>query len=454
MKSLREAYELFGADESTPFRTIKKAYYALARRHHPDKNGDQEYFKVINNAFHLIEEHERRRSLKPQCAKGGKENRPSEAWSDTASQRESGGKRKNRDESTSRTTDERKNKKAKASTSREGSTEPSEEDLRNIRRRAEERVAEEKRREAARQDEYEAFLFKVPGQIKAYLERFKYGPYSPYARLPDPRLEGAYQEYCNGTREPAQIEYEDNLLRMPNRIFGYLQQIRSNSPMFPRHQPDWRLFEVYSGYTNISLQSEEQRLYEASLLKTPAKIKKYLEQANSDNPKFPRVMPNPQLYVAYDNWCAEMDAKKRQFVVKLQNKNKHTALIKIQSFWRTVPKPQLRLAQIEAHETQLVVGGTANNFENSMGSGSSAIPPLGGEADKESTALGGEADKEPLALGGEADNDLRNSNQGSDLVGGGTGKDLQEPPLGGEADIAQSEVQETQLVVGGTRLMT
>jgi hypothetical protein len=57
--------------------------------------------------------------------------------------------------------------------------------------------------------------------------------------------------------------------------------------MFPRHQPDWRLFDVYSGYTNISLQSEEQRLYEARLLKTPAKIKEYLEQANSDNPKFP-----------------------------------------------------------------------------------------------------------------------------------------------------------------------
>jgi hypothetical protein len=134
-----------------------------------------------------------------------------------------------------------------------------------------------------------------------------------------------------------------------------------------------------------------------------------------------------------------MDARKRKFLVKLKKKKIPTAVIKIQSFWRTVPKPQLRLAQIEVQETQLVVGGTANDLENSMGSGSSAIPPLGGEADKE-----------PPALGGEADNDLRNSNQGSDLVGGGTGKDLQEPPLGGEADIAQIEVQETQLVVGGT----
>jgi len=96
---LRKAYEVFGADESTPFKTIRKAYYALACRHHPDKNGDQEYFKVINNAFQVIEEHERRRSLKPQCATAthrhneGKENRPSEARCDTASQRDNGGKR-------------------------------------------------------------------------------------------------------------------------------------------------------------------------------------------------------------------------------------------------------------------------------------------------------------------------------------------------------------------------
>ena len=73
---LQEAYDLFDADENTPFKTIKQAYYALARRHHPDKNGDQEYFKVINNAFELIEEH--RRSLEARC--------------DTASRRDNGGK--------------------------------------------------------------------------------------------------------------------------------------------------------------------------------------------------------------------------------------------------------------------------------------------------------------------------------------------------------------------------
>jgi hypothetical protein len=127
--------------------------------------------------------------------------------------------------------------------------------------------------------------------IKAYLERFQYGPYSLYARLPDPRLEKAYQEYCDGYREPAHIEYEDNLLRTPNRIFSYLQRVKSNSPIFPRHQPDWKLYSVYSCYIDINRQSEEQKLYEAMLLETPAKIKEYLEQENSDNPKFPSVMP-------------------------------------------------------------------------------------------------------------------------------------------------------------------
>jgi curved DNA-binding protein CbpA len=330
---LQKAYDLFDADENTPFKTIKQAYYALARRHHPDKNGDQEYFKVINNAFQLIQEHRRRRD------NGGERNRSSEARCDTASRRDNGGKRKARDESTSRTNEGQKKKKTKASTSEEGSTEPSEEALRNIRKKAEQRakwIAEEKLKEAARQDAHEAFLFKVPVHIKAYLERFQYGPYSLYARLPDPRLEKAYQEYCDGYREPAHIEYEDNLLRTPNRIFSYLQRVKSNSPIFPRHQPDWKLYSVYSCYIDINRQSEEQKLYEAMLLETPAKIKEYLEQENSDNPKFPSVMPNPQLQVTYDTWCAEVDARKRKVA---------PAVTKLQCIWRTRSKAGNELSE-------------------------------------------------------------------------------------------------------------
>lgn len=172
--------------------------------------------------------------------------------------------------------------------------------------------------------------------IKAYLERFQYGPYSLYARLPDPRLEKAYQEYCDGYREPAHIEYEDNLLRTPNRIFSYLQRVKSNSPIFPRHQPDWKLYSVYSCYIDINRQSEEQRLYEALLLETPAKIKEYLEQENSDNPKFPSVMPNPQLQVTYDTWCAEVDARKRKVA---------PAVTKLQCIWRTRSKAGNELSE-------------------------------------------------------------------------------------------------------------
>lgn len=375
---LQEAYDLFDADENTPFKTIKQAYYALARRHHPDKNGDQEYFKVINNAFELIEEH--RRSLEARCDtasrrdNGGKRNRSSEARCDTASRRDNGGKRKARDESTSRTNEGRKKKKAKASTSEEGSTEPSEEALRNIRKRAQQRakwIAEEKLKEAARQDVHEAFLFKVPVHINAYLERFKYGPYSPYARLPDLRLEKAYQEYCHGTRESAQIEYEDNLLRTPNIVFSYLQRVKSNKPIFPRHQPDWKLYSVYSCYKDINRQSEEQRLYEALLLETPAKIKEYLEQENSDNPKFPSVMPNPQLQVTYDTWCAEVDARKSFFFVKLKEEKVAPAVAKLQCIWRTISKAGNELGEDTSvlNDSGLVEGrGDAANDVQPRGS--------------------------------------------------------------------------------------
>ena len=49
---LQKAYDLFDADENTPFKTIKQAYYALARRHHPDKNGgNRSYEKALQDVI-------------------------------------------------------------------------------------------------------------------------------------------------------------------------------------------------------------------------------------------------------------------------------------------------------------------------------------------------------------------------------------------------------------------
>jgi DnaJ-class molecular chaperone len=48
---MRSPYEVLGVSPQTPEEGIKKAYHKLAMKHHPDKGGDPETFKEINDAY-------------------------------------------------------------------------------------------------------------------------------------------------------------------------------------------------------------------------------------------------------------------------------------------------------------------------------------------------------------------------------------------------------------------
>ena len=53
-------YDVLGLDKSASQSDIKKAYYKLAREHHPDKGGDPEKFKKVQEAYEILSDQEKR----------------------------------------------------------------------------------------------------------------------------------------------------------------------------------------------------------------------------------------------------------------------------------------------------------------------------------------------------------------------------------------------------------
>lgn len=58
--STRSLYEVLGVRKNAELKEIKKAYYDLAREHHPDKGGNTEHFQEIQQAFDILSDEQKR----------------------------------------------------------------------------------------------------------------------------------------------------------------------------------------------------------------------------------------------------------------------------------------------------------------------------------------------------------------------------------------------------------
>lgn len=53
-------YKILGVEKDADFNVIKKAYFKLAKTHHPDRGGDKEKFQEIQGAYEVLSDREKR----------------------------------------------------------------------------------------------------------------------------------------------------------------------------------------------------------------------------------------------------------------------------------------------------------------------------------------------------------------------------------------------------------
>jgi molecular chaperone DnaJ len=58
---MKDYYKILGIPRNASQEEIKRAYYRLAHKYHPDKGGDPEKFKEINEAYRILSDPEKRR---------------------------------------------------------------------------------------------------------------------------------------------------------------------------------------------------------------------------------------------------------------------------------------------------------------------------------------------------------------------------------------------------------
>ena len=72
-KSLQEMYALVGVgpfdaalvEKEEQFRLVRNSYRKKALKHHPDKGGDPEQFRLLQTAFEYLRDHVRRGCSSP-----------------------------------------------------------------------------------------------------------------------------------------------------------------------------------------------------------------------------------------------------------------------------------------------------------------------------------------------------------------------------------------------------
>ena len=57
---MKDYYKILGVSKKASASAIKKAYYGLAKKHHPDKGGDEGKFKEINEAYQILSNKQKR----------------------------------------------------------------------------------------------------------------------------------------------------------------------------------------------------------------------------------------------------------------------------------------------------------------------------------------------------------------------------------------------------------
>jgi len=56
----KDYYQILGVSREASADDIKKAYYKLAHKHHPDKGGDEKKFKEVNEAYQILSDKEKK----------------------------------------------------------------------------------------------------------------------------------------------------------------------------------------------------------------------------------------------------------------------------------------------------------------------------------------------------------------------------------------------------------
>jgi molecular chaperone DnaJ len=57
---MKDYYQILGVKKNATAEDIKKAYYKLAHKYHPDKGGDEKKFKEVNEAYQILSNKEKR----------------------------------------------------------------------------------------------------------------------------------------------------------------------------------------------------------------------------------------------------------------------------------------------------------------------------------------------------------------------------------------------------------